>query len=583
MAQQNYINPRGLINSVIPAPIKQYEKREFYLTKLLGEGGEGFVVAAKPINWNLNKDIAMKFQIKRKQAEESFIKDLMAYQQQHDNNFWTSSGMVQIIEIFQYQNYHVLLMELGTQDLYAYIKNKPNLSNKNRFQICYQLLRPIYYLHSQNLFHRDIKPENFILVGDQFKLIDFGLVKRTVSDYSNQTIGVGSLFYQAPELIEKNNQYDQKVDIWALACVMYEVLTGESFFTNNSQQDFLTQLTQYKSQKEQFLKKIDLLKIPQECQTIMKKMFDPDSSQRSSIVEIAEIFKRNKDYDPDQINNKNCNLTLSSRPNQLYSKQQNPNQLLQTQIQQTLQSQQFLCNQIPTQQSQQVLNASIPTQQPQSKQQQSIQQFQQQPNLQAPQPKQQMTQSNVDLDQFCQQILEVLKKKVHLDNTPKNQDSEEDVDFKEAEQAMVGTLQQLKDKVKIKNDQKNQNLIEKHQQECSKLKEELNQNEQKLKAQKELLIEKDKEAADNSNQIQDLNQKIKKLEDANEKLQEENQQLSQNIKQCKEQQKFMDILKEMEKRYEDYKKEKEQNQERDQIEQFLINFAETLSKDYNLN
>lgn len=37
---------------------------------------------------------------------------------------------------------------------------------------------PIYFLHANGLVHRDIKPENYIKVGDKFKLIDFGLVRK---------------------------------------------------------------------------------------------------------------------------------------------------------------------------------------------------------------------------------------------------------------------------------------------------------------------------------------------------------------------------------------------------------------------
>lgn len=44
------------------------------------------------------------------------------------------------------------------------------------------------------MFHRDIKPENFILVGNKFKLIDFGLIKGFATEL-NRTKGIGSLFY----------------------------------------------------------------------------------------------------------------------------------------------------------------------------------------------------------------------------------------------------------------------------------------------------------------------------------------------------------------------------------------------------
>ena len=74
--------------------------------------------------------------------------------------------------------------------------------------------------------HRDIKPDNYVKVGNDFKLIDFGLVKK---NQESKTVAVGSKFYQAPELIE-NGVPTLATDVWSLGCLFYEIFTGLSIY-----------------------------------------------------------------------------------------------------------------------------------------------------------------------------------------------------------------------------------------------------------------------------------------------------------------------------------------------------------------
>lgn len=81
--------------------------------------------------------------------------------------------------------------------------------------------------HAQGLIHRDVKPSNILLTSRDFAyLIDFGLV-RTVGDAGMTTAGntLGTLGYMAPERFE-GGAIDGRADVYALACVLYELLTG---------------------------------------------------------------------------------------------------------------------------------------------------------------------------------------------------------------------------------------------------------------------------------------------------------------------------------------------------------------------
>ena len=90
-------------------------------------------------------------------------------------------------------------------------------------QICIAL----QYIHSLSIVHGDLKPHNCLLQGPLYdvKLSDFGishLLSPTLTHIYDQQ---GTLPYCSPEVL-RGKPYNQKTDIWALGCILYEVCTG---------------------------------------------------------------------------------------------------------------------------------------------------------------------------------------------------------------------------------------------------------------------------------------------------------------------------------------------------------------------
>lgn len=75
--------------------------------------------------------------------------------------------------------------------------------------------------------HRDIKPANILMNSiDDIKLADFGLSKQFKIPFRKDSSRSGSFPYMAPELLSGRNDHSVLVDLWAVGCIMYHMMTG---------------------------------------------------------------------------------------------------------------------------------------------------------------------------------------------------------------------------------------------------------------------------------------------------------------------------------------------------------------------
>ena len=130
----------------------------------------------------------------------------------------------------------VIVLEEALSDLHTVIKNQAgslHLSMISKWTR--DVLEALHYLHSVNIVHRDVKPGNILIFDSMVaKLGDFGMSREFVM-HEKMAVGreICTLWYRAPELLMGAAKYSPKIDVWAVGCLVMEMLIGNSIFKGN--------------------------------------------------------------------------------------------------------------------------------------------------------------------------------------------------------------------------------------------------------------------------------------------------------------------------------------------------------------
>lgn len=135
-----------------------------------------------------------------------------------------------------------MFMPLATCDLRSLIERDRIKILKNYKQYAFQLVDALMFCQNKGVFHRDIKTQNILYYEDKdcLKISDFGLARShsCTKNYKNWTKLVYSLWYRAPEIL-LSSTITAKSEVWALGCVLYEMLTGKFLLSGNSETEVM--------------------------------------------------------------------------------------------------------------------------------------------------------------------------------------------------------------------------------------------------------------------------------------------------------------------------------------------------------
>lgn len=248
-----------------PPPSKQvtwlkHDEKRFVFVALLGEGTFGRVFTMRDTTHD-NAIVAVK-RYKRSivvKDETTTMRDTMPYDALREIDILmtlTHPNIIQLIEVCLYDNNDIdLVMPPWPQDLNTVLEeyNKINCRLAPSIIIAFtaQLASALTYCHQRRICHRDLKPRNILvnMGGDMRQprvcIADWGASRvalgRTfltplpkLQQYNNNNGGMTSnvctLTTTAPEMLLGDNQYDYKIDVWALGCIIMQMWQGKPLF-----------------------------------------------------------------------------------------------------------------------------------------------------------------------------------------------------------------------------------------------------------------------------------------------------------------------------------------------------------------
>jgi serine/threonine-protein kinase len=203
---------------------------------VLGRGGMGVVYRA--VDLRLERLVALKLITPALSADEDFRRRF-----QRESQLAASVRQQNVVTIYQAGEAEGLLfvtMELVQgKDLRAVLTERGRLDLPTATAIVSQIAVALDAAHASGLVHRDVKPGN-VLIGAapplHVYLTDFGLTKRTSSQSGITKTGlfVGTIDYAAPEQI-KGWPVDARADVYALGCVLFEMVAGQPPFKRENE------------------------------------------------------------------------------------------------------------------------------------------------------------------------------------------------------------------------------------------------------------------------------------------------------------------------------------------------------------
>lgn len=214
------------MKSLVGTPFGHYEIR-----RLIGKGGMGEVYEA--YDTNKGRTVALKLLTDRYTDDKTFRARFL--RESRAAAILQEPHVIPIHDWGEINNVLYIDMRLVQGQTLHEILQKGALEPQRATDIIRQVASALDAAHAAGLIHRDVKPQNIIVTPDDFAyLVDFGIAEArgdthlTMAGYT-----VGTFDYMAPERFG-DEEATSAVDVYSLACVLYEALTGTKPFPVHS-------------------------------------------------------------------------------------------------------------------------------------------------------------------------------------------------------------------------------------------------------------------------------------------------------------------------------------------------------------
>lgn len=215
-------------------------------------------------------------------------------------------GLVQVSDFGHLQNGSpfIVMEYLAGVTLRTRVRNRGGTLPLNEaLELLCQIAESTAAAHAKGVIHRDLKPENIMIVpdpqmpnGERTKLLDFGIAKLITPDdgdhwLTNTQAVMGTPFYMSPEQCRSSRNVDDRSDVYALGCILFELLVGHPPFTAETGPEVLAK---HMYEEPPSLAVVAPFSPPQLVELVMR-LLSKDKSQRPTMaqahIELEAILK----------------------------------------------------------------------------------------------------------------------------------------------------------------------------------------------------------------------------------------------------------------------------------------------------
>ena len=257
---------------------------KFEIIEEVGKGGFGIVY--KALDKVLNRQIALKVLHPELLINPNFILRF-----KHEAQLSARLDHPNILPIYEFGEfegrYYIVMAYMPDGSLKDLLRKEGKLDKQRSLKIFEQICDGMSYAHSKNIIHRDLKPGNILFDSrGNARISDMGFAKLIHSDSSASLSAsggmVGTPSYMAPE-IWRGKPANSATDVYSLACVLVEMLTGQPLFGGESTPEI-------------FAKIFEPLQLPEDLPMEWKPVLEAalEKNQEERIQTVGEFFEQIK-------------------------------------------------------------------------------------------------------------------------------------------------------------------------------------------------------------------------------------------------------------------------------------------------
>jgi len=280
-------------DSFVGRRIEKYD-----IIRRIGEGGMGEVYEARHVHIGkrvalkvLREDFSRKEDVVERFRQEARSASIIG----HDN----------IIDITDFGTtpdgrFFFVMEYLEGRDLATVFETQRTIPYERALRIVKQVCMGLMAAHEKGIVHRDLKPENIFLVNEgssreAVKILDFGIAKMSVIGEEGRKLTKTGVVFGTPEYMSPEQAagkpVDERIDVYSLGVIMYEMFTGTVPFTGDT---FMSILTKHMFEPVPPLKLMNPnLSVPVAMEHLVLRMLEKEPDKRiGSMAELLAALRK---------------------------------------------------------------------------------------------------------------------------------------------------------------------------------------------------------------------------------------------------------------------------------------------------